>query len=106
MKLKLDPKFEAFKLLNRFVEEFLGPTAMPAQFNNHQADTMHKYKRIFAEELTKEEYQPEPHKVAERCAQIAERVSASYDEEDGFPSHHAVGAETVAVTIRKELLGQ
>lgn len=40
--------------------------------------------------------------TAFRCVQIAERVSASYSLEDGFPSHHAVGAETVAVTIRRE----
>ena len=37
--------------------------------------------------------------TAARCAAIASEVSASYDKEDGFPSHHAVGAETVAVTI-------
>lgn len=39
---------------------------------------------------------------ARRCAEIAAEVSQSYDKDDGFPSHHAVGAETVAVTIRRE----
>ncbi len=39
---------------------------------------------------------------ARRCAEIASEVSNSYDKTDGFPSLHAVGAETVAVTIRRE----
>lgn len=36
------------------------------------------------------------------AAEVASRVSCSYDKADGFPSHHAVGAETVAVTLRKK----
>ena len=38
--------------------------------------------------------------AGEECARIASDVSSSYGEDDGFPSLHAVGAETVAVTIR------
>ena len=37
--------------------------------------------------------------TATRCAEIAGQVADSYGE---FPSEHAVGAETVAVTIRRE----
>lgn len=41
--------------------------------------------------------------AAQECMAIAKEVSESYDKEDGFPSHHAVGAETVAVMIRERL---
>lgn len=40
--------------------------------------------------------------AAQECMAIAKEVSESYDKEHGFPSHHAVGAETVAVTIREK----
>lgn len=40
--------------------------------------------------------------TARRFAEIASEVSNSYDKSDGFPSHHAIGAETAAVTIRRE----
>jgi hypothetical protein len=40
--------------------------------------------------------------VALRCAEIASEVSDSYDTKDGSVSTHAVGAETVGVTIRRE----
>lgn len=39
--------------------------------------------------------------VAEECANLAASLADSYVKTNGFPSEHAVGAETVAVVIRK-----
>jgi hypothetical protein len=39
--------------------------------------------------------------AAFRCAQIASDLAESYGKQDGFPSHHAVGAERYVSLFQK-----
>jgi hypothetical protein len=72
VKLKFDPRFTAFGLLSRFVEDFIKAQGLPpfvivADPATHHGmmltaaagDCIHRHARIIAEELTKQEYQPD-----------------------------------------------